>query len=51
MSSHLVTQLNHAALVGLDLGEMEGNVSVELLEEWDSLTNQYRQNRIINFVG
>ena len=29
-------QLNHAALVGFDLREMEGDHSVELLEEWGS---------------
>ncbi len=33
MFSHLVTQLNHAVLVSLDLREMEGDVSVKLLEE------------------
>jgi hypothetical protein len=33
MFSHLVTQFNHAALVGFDLREMEGDVSVELVEE------------------
>ena len=50
-SSHLVTKLHHAALVGFDLREMEGGVSVELLEEWDPITNQDRQDRITNFVG
>lgn len=33
MSLHLVTQFNHAALVGFDFGEMEGDVLVQLLEE------------------
>src|SRR5688572_19954042 len=51
LSSHLVTKLDHAALVGFDLREMEGDVSVELLEEWDPITNQDRQDRITNFVG
>ncbi len=51
MSSHLVTKLHHAALVGFDLRQMEGDVSVELLEEWDPITNQDRQDRIANFVG
>ena len=50
-SSHLVTKLHHAALVGFDLRQMEGDVSVELLEEWDPITNQDRQDRITNFVG
>jgi hypothetical protein len=31
MSSHLVTQLHHAALIGFDLRQMEGDVSAELL--------------------
>src|SRR5262245_14111856 len=51
MSFHLVTKFHHAALVGFDLCEMQGNISVELLEEWDSITNQDRQDRIANFVG
>src|SRR5436189_938031 len=51
MSSHLVTKLHHAALVGFDLRQMESDVSVELLEERDAITNQYRQDRITNFVG
>src|SRR2546428_12098921 len=51
MSSHLVTKLHHTALVGFDLRQMEGDVSVELLEEWDPITNQDRQDRIANFVG
>jgi hypothetical protein len=50
-SSYLVAELHHAALVGFDLREMEGDVSVELLEEWDPFTNQDRQDRIANFVG
>jgi hypothetical protein len=50
MSSHLITQLDHAALVGFDLREMEGDISVELLEEWDPITNQDRQDRITNLV-
>src|SRR5439155_23489325 len=48
---HLVTKLHHAALVGFDLCQMEADVSVELLEEWDPITNQDRQDRIANFVG
>jgi hypothetical protein len=51
MSSHLVTKLHHAALVGFDLRQMEGDVSVEFLEELDSITNQDRQDRVANFVG
>ena len=51
LSSHLVTKLHHAALVGFDLRQMEGDVSVELLEERYPITNQDRQDRITNFVG
>ena len=43
-------QLNHAVLVGFDLHEMKGDVFVELLEEWDSITDQDRQDRITNVV-
>src|SRR5215831_13917880 len=51
LSSHLVKKLHHAALVGFDLRQMEGDVSVEFLEEWDPIANQDRQDRITNFVG
>ena len=47
----MVTQRHRAALVGLDLRQVEGDVFVELLEEWDPITNQDRQDRITNFVG
>ena len=43
-------QLNHAALVGFDLREMESDVSVELLEEPDPITDQDRQDRITNII-
>src|SRR5262249_25123620 len=49
-SSHFVTKLHHAALVGLDLREMEGDIAVELVEEWYPVANQDRQDRIANFV-
>lgn len=29
---------------------MEGDISVELLEEWNSIANQDRQDRITDFV-
>ena len=51
MSSHLVTKLHHAALIGFDLRQMEGDVCIELVEEWDAITDQDRQDRITNFVG
>src|SRR4030095_6952117 len=51
MSSHLVTKIRRAALVGFDLRQMEGDVSVELLEERNPIANQDRQDRIANFVG
>jgi len=51
MSSYLVTQLHHAALVGFDLRQMQSDVSVELLEERYPIANQDRQDRITNLVG
>ena len=51
MSSYLVTQPYHAALIGFDLRQMERDVSVELLEEWDPIANQDRQDRVAHFVG
>jgi hypothetical protein len=51
LPSHFVTKLHHAALVGFDLRQMEGDVLVELLEKWNPITNQDRQDRIPNFVG
>ena len=42
LSSHLVTKRHHAALIGFDLRQMQGDVSVELVEEWDPITNQDR---------
>jgi len=51
MSSHLVTKLHHTALVGFDLRQMEGDVSVELLKERYPIANQDRQDRITNLVG
>jgi hypothetical protein len=51
LSPHLVTKRDHTALVGFDLRQVEGDVSAELLEEGDPITNQDRQDRITNFVG
>jgi hypothetical protein len=51
LSSHLVTKLYHAALVGADLHQMEGDVSVEPSEEWDPITNHDWQDRVADFVG
>jgi hypothetical protein len=48
---HLVTKFHHAALVGVDLRQVKGDVSVELLEEWDPITNQDWQDRMADFVG
>jgi hypothetical protein len=45
MSSHLVTKLHYSALVGFNLREIKADVSVELLEESDPITNQDRQDR------
>jgi len=49
--SHLITKPYRAALVGFDLRQMKGNVSVQLLEELYPIANQDRQDRITNFVG
>jgi len=43
MSSHLITKLHHAALIGFNLRQMEGDVSVEPLEERYPIANQDRQ--------
>src|ERR1051325_8736873 len=51
MPPPLVPKLHHAALVGFDLGQMEGDVPVELLEERDPLTDQDRQDRKPELVG
>jgi len=50
-SSHLVAQFNHPALVGLDFREMEGDVSVQSLEERNPVTDQDRQDRVGHLVG
>lgn len=42
--SHRVTQGHHAALVGFDLCKMERNVSIELLEEGNTIANQNGQD-------
>jgi hypothetical protein len=51
LTTHFVTQFNHTALVGFDLGEMECNVFVESFEERDSITNEDRQDRIRHLIG
>src|SRR5689334_10062351 len=50
-SSYLVTERNHPVLVGFDLGQMEGDVTIELVKERDPVANQDRQDRIAYFVG
>jgi hypothetical protein len=50
-SSHFVTKCHHAALIAFDLGKMKGDISVELLEEAEPITDQDGQDRITNFVG
>src|SRR5262245_43468770 len=51
LSSHFVTELDHAAYVGLDLGQVERDVPVELLEEGDPVADQDRQDRVAHLVG
>ena len=50
-SSHLVTKRHHAALIAFDLRQVKGDISVELLEKGDPITDQDWQDRITNFVG
>src|SRR3974390_1724717 len=50
-SSHFVTKCHHAALIAFDLRQMKGDISVELLEETDPITDQDWQDGITNFVG
>ena len=50
-SAHFVTQIHHAAFIGFDLRQMQTDVPVEILEERYALTDQYRQDRITDFVG
>src|SRR5580765_3810113 len=50
-SPHFITQLHYAVLVGLDRREMERDVSVEPFEERDPISDQDRQDGIIDFVG
>ena len=40
ISSHVVTKLHYATLVSLDLREMEGNVSAELLKKLNAVANK-----------
>jgi hypothetical protein len=51
LASYLIQQFNHAGLIGFDFHEMESDVFVELLEKWDPVTNQDRQDGITYFVG
>src|SRR5690349_1326152 len=50
-TSHLVTKRNRAVLVGFHLGQMERDVSVELLEERYPIADQDRQDRITHLVS
>src|SRR6266702_5662418 len=51
ISPHLVAKRHHAVPICFDLRQMEGNISVEPLEERDAIANQDRQNRVAHFVG
>jgi hypothetical protein len=42
LASHLVTKSRHAALVTFYLGQVQGNVPVELLEELNTIADQDR---------
>ena len=45
-SSYLVTKRHHAAPIAFDLRQGEGDISVELLEEADPITDQDRADRL-----
>src|SRR5690349_20626753 len=49
-SSHLVAKRHHAVLISFDLCQVKGDISVEVLEEGDPITDQDRQDGITNFV-
>ena len=49
--AHFVTERHHAALITFHLRQMECDVSAQLFEEGDSLTDQDRQDGITNFFG
>ncbi len=49
--AHDVAQLNHAARVGFDFREMQCDVAAEFVEESNAVADQYRHDRIANFVG
>jgi hypothetical protein len=48
---HLIPKRDHAALVGFDLRQMEGNISVEFFEESYPIANQDREDRITHLVS
>src|SRR6266404_7065162 len=49
ISPHLVAKRHHAVPIRFDLRQMEGNISVEPLEEREAIANQDRQNRVAHF--
>jgi hypothetical protein len=50
-SSNLVAKPHDAALKGFDLSQMEGDISVKLVGEWNPATNHDGQHRVTNFIG
>jgi hypothetical protein len=48
--SHLVAKLNHPVFVCFNLYQVKCDIPVELVEEWDSITNHDWQNRIGNLI-
>ena len=51
MFLHVVTKLDYAAVVRLDLGKMEDDIPAELLEKWYAVADQDRQDRLTNLVS
>src|SRR3974390_3312048 len=50
-SSPFLTKSPPPPLIAFDLRQMKGDISVELLEETDPITDQDWQDGITNFVG
>ena len=48
---HLVAKRYHPARVRFHLHEVQGDILVEPVEEWDPFTDQDRHDRIANFVS
>src|SRR4051812_31300911 len=50
LCSHMIVKLDHAVAICFHVSEMKRDVLVDLVEEWDSVTNKDRHDRIANFI-